>query len=50
MPNLNNEGFAIAPLSQCVSNVRPAFWADDGATGGNALRMGTVTCASLPTF
>ena len=44
MSNLNNEGFAIASQSECVSNTKPVFWADDAATGGHALRRGTVTC------
>jgi hypothetical protein len=45
MSNLNNEGFAIASQSECVANTKPVFWADDGATSGQALRRGTVTCA-----
>ena len=44
MPNLNNEGFAMAPASQCVGNVKPVFWADDSETGGYALRAGTLSC------
>jgi hypothetical protein len=44
MPNLNNEGFAIAPLAECTAGVRPAFWSDDADTGGNSLRVGTVAC------
>lgn len=44
MANLNNEGFAIAPLSECVGGRRPVFWSDDSETGGVALRRGTVTC------
>ncbi len=31
MPNYNNEGFTIAPLSKCNSNLRPVWWADDSA-------------------
>ncbi len=46
MPNLNNEGITFAPLAECVANVRSAFWADDGETGGHAVRQGTVTCTS----
>ena len=45
MPNLNNEGFTIAPLSECVSGARQAFWADDGATSTFSIRRGTVTCS-----
>jgi hypothetical protein len=44
MPNLNNEGFAIAPLMECVADQRPAFWADDSETGGHAVRKSTLTC------
>ena len=44
MPNLNNEGFAIAPLAECAGGVRPVFWSDDADTGGNSLRIGTVAC------
>lgn len=43
MPNLNNEGFALAP--QCVGGSRLAVWADDGETDGHALRAGTTTCS-----
>lgn len=49
MANLNNEGFALAPLAECVSGGRPVFWADDAATGGNAIRSGTLTCAGPAT-
>ena len=44
MANLNNEGFALAPQSECSANVKPVFWADDSATGGFAIRRGTITC------
>mgnify|MGYP002783414675 CR=1 FL=1 len=47
MPNLNNEGFTFAPLAECVNNRRPALWADDGNTGGFALRRGTLTCTAF---
>ena len=45
MPNLNNEGFAIAPVAECVADRRPVFWADDSETGGHAIRVGTLTCS-----
>ena len=48
MANLNNEGFAITPQSQCRGGVKPVFWADDGNTGGNAIRQGTLACTPLP--
>jgi len=44
MPNLNNEGFAFAPNSECVSGRKPVFWADDSETGGRALRQASITC------
>ena len=40
MPNLNNEGFAIAPQSECVDGHKPVFWSDDNNTDGHALRSG----------
>lgn len=46
MPNLNNEGFAIAPAALCVANLKPVFWADDGETGGQASRRGTLSCSA----
>lgn len=45
MPNINNEGFAIAPAAQCVNNVKPVFWSDDSSTDGFAIRRGTLTCS-----
>jgi hypothetical protein len=44
--NLNDEGFTVASRTECVGNVKPVFWADDGNTGGNTLRAGTVDCTS----
>ncbi len=50
MPNLNNEGFTIAPVAECVGGVRPVYWLDDSSTGGHALRSGTLNCpGALPT-
>jgi hypothetical protein len=46
MPNLNNEGFAVAPTAECVNNLRPAYWADDSETGGHAIRRGAVACTA----
>jgi hypothetical protein len=43
MPNLIFR-FAVASPAECTSNRKPAFWADDGATGGNAIRRGAVPC------
>jgi hypothetical protein len=46
MANLNNEGFTATPRSECVGGVKPVFWADDGNTGGHALRAGTLNCTN----
>jgi hypothetical protein len=48
MPNLNNEGFALAPESRCVNGVKEVVWSDDGDTGGFSLRAGTINCAQGP--
>jgi hypothetical protein len=45
MPNLNNEGFAFAPLAECASGKRAAFWSDDSETDGFSIRRGTLTCS-----
>ncbi len=45
MPNLNNEGFAIASATECVADRRPVFWADDTGTDGHAIRSGTISCS-----
>ncbi|QIG46101.1 hypothetical protein G5V58_19655 [Nocardioides anomalus] len=45
--NLNNEGFAIAPQSECVNGLKPTFYADDSNTDGHVIRVGTLNC-SLP--
>jgi hypothetical protein len=42
--NLNNEGFAIAPHSQCVGGVVPTFYADDSNDDGHVIRTGTLNC------
>lgn len=47
MPNINNEGFAIAPATQCVGGNRPVFWSDDSNTDQHALRSGTLTCSAF---
>ncbi len=44
MPNLNNEGMAIAPASTCVDGFQEVVWTDDGDTGGHSLRAGTLPC------
>jgi hypothetical protein len=44
MPNVNNEGFAIAPNDQCVDGLKPVVWSDHNGTDGFALREGTIVC------
>ncbi|WP_370416946.1 lamin tail domain-containing protein [Streptomyces fradiae] len=44
MANLNNEGFTLAAADECVGGTKPVYWADDGNTGGHAIRRGTVSC------
>jgi hypothetical protein len=44
MPNLNNEGFAIAPQATCANGVKEVVWADDTGTGGHSLRSATLPC------
>ncbi|GAA4714330.1 lamin tail domain-containing protein [Nocardioides conyzicola] len=44
MPNLNNEGFAVAPQSTCVAGKKEVVWSDDGDTDGHSLRSGTFPC------
>jgi lamin tail-like protein len=48
--NLNNEGFAIAPQSECVGGTKPTFYADDSNDGGHVLRVGTLSCSLVPTI
>ena len=50
MPNIANEGLAIAPESECVrerGEFKGFFWADDGETGGHALRFDAIPCGSF---
>jgi hypothetical protein len=47
MPNLNNEGIAFAPEAECTGGQKPFFWADDGETGGHAIRRDTIPCGSF---
>lgn len=44
MPNIDNEGLAIAPDSQCMDGLKRVYWADDAATGGYTLRAGEMQC------
>jgi hypothetical protein len=47
MPNYNNEGFTVAPQSECVNGLKPAYWSDDSEDGGHALRKDSVPCAAF---
>jgi hypothetical protein len=47
MPNLNNEGIAFAPESECAGGQKPFFWADDSETGGHSIRRDTIPCGSF---
>jgi hypothetical protein len=47
LSDMDNEGIALAPFSECTANRRPFFWADDGASGGYAIRKGSMTCSRL---
>lgn len=44
MPNLNNEGMAVAPASTCIGGAQEVVWTDDGDTDGHSLRAGTLPC------
>ncbi len=50
MPNFNNEGFTITPLSYCSANLRPVFYADDTEDNGHSIRQGTLPCSQVVTF
>ncbi|MEA5554777.1 hypothetical protein VB713_28030 [Anabaena cylindrica UHCC 0172] len=51
MANLNNEGIAMKPNSECNTTTTPPtkdfFWADDSETSGFAIRRGTIPCGPL---
>jgi hypothetical protein len=47
LPNVNLEGFAIAPESECSGGQKSVFWTDDSDTGGHALWRGSLTCGPL---
>ncbi|HWB21689.1 MAG TPA: lamin tail domain-containing protein [Gaiellaceae bacterium] len=44
--NLNNEGFTLAPISECVNGSRAAYWSDDSDDGGHWLRTASVDCTA----
>jgi hypothetical protein len=47
MPNLNNEGIAFAPESECSNGQKAFFWVDDSETGGHSVRRDTIPCGSF---
>jgi hypothetical protein len=44
LPDSNNEGFTIAPESECVSGQKPVYWSDDSNFASHAIRRDTVPC------
>jgi hypothetical protein len=42
--NLNNEGFTVQPLAECIDGSRRAFWSDDSDDGNHWLRSAWVDC------
>ena len=47
LSGMDNEGIALAPLSECSGSLRAFFWADDAASGGYAIRKGSTACGRL---
>jgi hypothetical protein len=47
LPDINNEGIAVAPESECTEGVKPFYWVEDGNTGGHVLRAGTIPCGAF---
>jgi len=47
LSNMNNEGIALAPLSECSGDRRSFFWADDAESSGYAIRKGSIPCVRL---
>jgi Lamin Tail Domain len=47
LANLNNEGIAIGPESECAGGLKPFFWSDDSQTDGHALRTGAISCGAF---
>ena len=44
MPNINNEGFAIAPEASCVGGFKSVFYSDDSNTSLHAIRRDAIPC------
>jgi hypothetical protein len=47
LPDINNEGIAIAPDSECAGDRKPFYWVEDGNTDGHVLRAGTIPCGAF---
>lgn len=47
MPNLNNEGFAVANESTCQAGFKSVFYAEDGSTMGYAIRRDSMPCGAF---
>jgi hypothetical protein len=47
LKDMNNEGFTLVPDAECSNDRKSFFWADDEASGGYALRRGTIACGRL---
>jgi hypothetical protein len=47
MPNINNEGIAFVPESECVGGVKQMYWVDDNNTGGFSVRGAFMPCGVL---
>lgn len=47
MPNINNEGFTMAPESECSGGFKSVFWSDDSDDDGHAIRRATIPCGAF---
>jgi hypothetical protein len=47
MPDVGNEGMAIAPESECAGGFKSFFWTDDSQTGGHAIRLDSIPCGAF---
>ncbi len=47
MPNLNNEGFTVTTESTCQNGFKAVFYAEDGSTGGHAIRRDSLPCGAF---
>ena len=47
MANINNEGIAIAPESECSGGFKAFFWSDDNQTDAHAIRRDSIPCGSF---